>query len=170
MVDIHCHIVPEVDDGAWDLDAAMEMARLAVKSGVRRIIATPHFQGKPEHLESVSYIVHQFKRLESSIKRERLELELLPGMEVLCVPETMELARMGQQYQKQLSNEVVRLVLMLGLKLEEPVLRSAAEKLGGAELVELRDALRERAAEKYPIQLQLGTVRGEEALESGYLI
>jgi hypothetical protein len=36
--------------------------------------------------------------------------------------------------------------------------------------VELRDALRERAAEKYPIQLQLGTVRGEEALESGYLI
>ena len=96
MVDIHCHIVPEVDDGAWDLDAAMEMARLAVKSGVRRIIATPHFQGKPEHLESVSYIVHQFKRLESSIKRERLELELLPGMEVLCVPETMELARMGQ--------------------------------------------------------------------------
>ena len=59
---------------------------------------------------------------------------------------------------------------MLGLKLEEPILRSAAEKLGGAELVELRDALRERAAEKYPIQLQLGTVRGEEALESGYLI
>ena len=79
-------------------------------------------------------------------------------------------AKLGQQYQKQLSNEVVRLVLMLGLKLEEPVLRSAAEKLGGAELVELRDALRERAAEKYPIQLQLGTVRGEEALESGYLI
>ena len=81
-----------------------------------------------------------------------------------------KLARMGQQYQKQLSNEVVRLVLMLGLKLPEEVLRSAAEKLGGAELVELRDALRERAAEKYPIQLQLGTVRGEEALESGYLI
>ena len=79
-------------------------------------------------------------------------------------------AKLGQQYQKQLSNEVVRLVLMLGLKLEEPVLRSAAEKLGGAELVELRDALRERAAEKYPIQLQLGSVRGEEALESGYLI
>ena len=79
-------------------------------------------------------------------------------------------AKLGQQYQKQLSNEVVRLVLMLGLKLEEPVLRSAAEKLGGAELVELRDALRERAAEKYPIQLQLGSVRGEEAMESGYLI
>lgn len=81
-----------------------------------------------------------------------------------------KLARMGQQYQKQLSDEVVRLGLMLGLKVAEPVLRSAAEKLSGAELVELRNALREQAAEKYPIQLQLGSVRGEEAMESGYLI
>ena len=81
-----------------------------------------------------------------------------------------KLARMGQQYQKQLSDEVVRLGLVLGLKVAEPVLRSAAEKLSGAELVELRNALREQAAEKYPIQLQLGTVRGEEAMESGYLI
>ena len=81
-----------------------------------------------------------------------------------------KLARMGQQYQKQLSDEVVRLGLMLGLKVAEPVLRSAAEKLSGAELVELRNALREQAAEKYPIQLQLRTVRGEEAMESGYLI
>ena len=79
-------------------------------------------------------------------------------------------AQLGQQYQKQLSGEVVRLVLMLGLDLPEEVLRCAAEKLAGQELVELRDALRERAAEKYPIQLQLGTVRGEEALEIGYLI
>ena len=79
-------------------------------------------------------------------------------------------AQLGQRYQKQLGDEVVRLVLMLGLKIGEPVLRGAVEKLAGAELVELRDALREQAAESYPIQLQLGAVRGEEALESGYLI
>jgi len=81
-----------------------------------------------------------------------------------------KLSQMGRAYQKQLADEVVRLVLMLGLRLQEPVLRGAVEKLAGGELVELRDALRERAAESYPIQLQLGTVRGEEALESGYLI
>ena len=79
-------------------------------------------------------------------------------------------AQLGQRYQKQLGDEVVRLVLMLGLKIGEPSLRSAVEKLAGAELVELRDALREQAAESYPMQLQLGAVRGEEALESGYLI
>ena len=81
-----------------------------------------------------------------------------------------KLSRLGQAYQKQLSDEVVRLGLMLGLKIAEPTLRGAVEKLAGNELVELRDALREQAAEKYPIQLQLGTVRREEALESGYLI
>ena len=79
-------------------------------------------------------------------------------------------AQLGQRYQKQLSDEVVRLTLMLGLKIGEGVLRGAVEKLAGTELVELRDALREQAAQSYPLQLQLGTVRGEEALESGYLI
>ena len=79
-------------------------------------------------------------------------------------------AKLGQEYQKQLGSEVVRLVLTLGLQMEEPVLRSAVEKLSGGELMGLRDALRERAAESWPVQLQLGTVRGEEALESGYLI
>ena len=79
-------------------------------------------------------------------------------------------AQLGRAYQRQLSDEVVRLGLMLGLKIAEPTLRGAVEKLAGNELVELRDALREQAAEKYPIQLQLGSVRGEEALESGYLI
>ena len=79
-------------------------------------------------------------------------------------------AKLGQAYQKQLSDEVVRLTLMLGLKIGEPVLRGAVEKLAGSELAELRDALREQAAENWPIQLQLGTVRGEEALENGYLI
>ena len=81
-----------------------------------------------------------------------------------------KLAALGQEYQKQLGSEVVRLVLMLGLSVEEPVLRGAVEKLSGAELVGLRDALRERTAQRWPVQLQLGTVRGEEALETGYLI
>ena len=81
-----------------------------------------------------------------------------------------KLSQLGQRYQKQLSDEVVRLCLMLELKLPEPTLRGAVEKLAGQELAALRDALRERAAEKYPIQLQLGTVRGEDTLESGYLI
>lgn len=96
MVDIHCHILPEVDDGAWDLEAALQMARMAVRCGVRRIIATPHFQGVPEALEQIPYISHQFRQLKSAVEWEKLPLELIPGAEILCVPQTLELARMGR--------------------------------------------------------------------------
>jgi protein-tyrosine phosphatase len=43
MIDIHCHILPNMDDGAQSMAEALEMARLAVQSGVTDIIATPHF-------------------------------------------------------------------------------------------------------------------------------
>lgn len=96
MVDIHCHILPEVDDGAWDMDTAVAMARIARDCGVNKIITTPHFKGVPEELEAVGLFRHQLRRLRSRLKQEKLEVELLPGAEVLCVPQTLELARMGR--------------------------------------------------------------------------
>lgn len=95
MVDIHCHIVPEVDDGAWDMETAVRMARLARDCGVTKIIATPHFKGVPEELEAIPFIKHQFRRLQSALKRDVPQVELVQGMEVLCVPQTIELARQG---------------------------------------------------------------------------
>ncbi|MBI4201553.1 MAG: protein-tyrosine-phosphatase [Chloroflexi bacterium] len=42
MYDIHCHILPDLDDGPKTLESALEMARIAVADGVQTIIATPH--------------------------------------------------------------------------------------------------------------------------------
>ena len=42
MVDIHCHIIPEVDDGAPSWDVALEMCEMAVHDGIEHIVATPH--------------------------------------------------------------------------------------------------------------------------------
>lgn len=95
MVDIHCHIVPEVDDGAWDMETAIRMARLARDCGVRKIVATPHFKGVPEELEAIPFVRHQFRMLQSALKRDVPQVELVQGMEVLCVPQTVELARRG---------------------------------------------------------------------------
>ena len=96
MVDIHCHILPEVDDGAWDMEAAVAMAKIARDSGVKKIITTPHFKGEPKSLEAVGFLMHQRRLLQSRLKREKIEVELLPGAEVLCVPQTMELAQVGR--------------------------------------------------------------------------
>ena len=42
MVDIHCHILPQVDDGAKSWEVATEMCRMAVADGITHIVATPH--------------------------------------------------------------------------------------------------------------------------------
>lgn len=96
MVDIHCHILPGVDDGAWDMEAAVAMARIARDCGVTTIITTPHFKGEHKSLEAVGAFVHQLRLLRSRLKREKIQVELLPGAEVLCVPQTLELARLGR--------------------------------------------------------------------------
>lgn len=42
MIDIHCHILPETDDGAKSWDIAQEMCRMAAADGIRQVVATPH--------------------------------------------------------------------------------------------------------------------------------
>lgn len=42
MIDIHCHLLPSVDDGAKSWEVTLEMCRLAAQDGVTHIVATPH--------------------------------------------------------------------------------------------------------------------------------
>jgi len=42
VLDIHCHILPEVDDGPKSWDIAVEMCRMAVTDGITHTVATPH--------------------------------------------------------------------------------------------------------------------------------
>lgn len=42
MVDIHCHIIPGVDDGSRTWEMTREMCRIAADDGIRHIVATPH--------------------------------------------------------------------------------------------------------------------------------
>jgi len=42
MVDIHCHILAEVDDGPRSWDVSEEMCRMAAADGIEHIVATPH--------------------------------------------------------------------------------------------------------------------------------
>ena len=42
MIDLHCHILPGIDDGAQSLDEALAMAQFYVNDGVTHVVATPH--------------------------------------------------------------------------------------------------------------------------------
>ena len=55
MIDLHCHILPGVDDGARTLDEAVSMCRLAAADGCQAMIATPHQRDSPGGIEPRSF-------------------------------------------------------------------------------------------------------------------
>ena len=80
-------------------------------------------------------------------------------------------ARLGQQYEKQIRDDVVRLCLSLELGASEPVLRGIMDKAGSEELLLLKQALESRMRQLMPAVTQLsGATAPQQALESGFLI
>ena len=63
MIDLHCHILPQLDDGARDLADSVEMARQAQEDGIRLVCATPHIHPDhmvlPEELEGRAQVVNE---------------------------------------------------------------------------------------------------------------
>lgn len=81
MYDIHCHVLPGIDNGARSIEDSMEMSRYACSEGVNIIIATPHFIGGEAEVDK-SRILSQVLLLNKELKRRDINLLVLPGMEV----------------------------------------------------------------------------------------
>ena len=80
-------------------------------------------------------------------------------------------ARLGQQYRRQIQDDVVRLCLSLELGVEEPVLRGVVQTAAAEDLMKLKGALEQRLAEAMPVQTQLmGTMVCRDSIESGFMI
>jgi protein-tyrosine phosphatase len=80
VIDIHCHILPGLDDGPANLDFSLAMARAAVEAGTQLMVATPHiradFNVDPDEIEPRVDLFNE------RLKRERLPLRVLPGAEI----------------------------------------------------------------------------------------
>ncbi len=83
MIDIHIHILPHLDDGARDLDEALDMARQAVAEGVTTVIATPH--GPKTGLVrnySPELVRQRVRTLREALDEHGIPLEVLSGTEL----------------------------------------------------------------------------------------
>lgn len=85
MVDLHCHILPNVDDGAASAAVACEMARHALRSGVDTIVATPHrnlYGARLGHRQGdTRRVLALFRAL---LRQEGIALNILPGAELFA--------------------------------------------------------------------------------------
>lgn len=83
MFDIHCHILPDVDDGSGNLNDSIEMAQLAAGSGVSGIVATPHcnIPGVFDNYWNKSFD-NEIERLNKALSDKKVSLEIYAGQEV----------------------------------------------------------------------------------------
>ena len=89
MIDLHCHILPGIDDGAKDIEDSLAMARMAVAEGVTHILATPHYKnGRWTNEKDV--INKQVEILQQELDSRAIPLTIFPGQEVRIVGELIE--------------------------------------------------------------------------------
>jgi protein-tyrosine phosphatase len=79
-VDLHCHILPGLDDGARDLDDAVEMARQAEADGIAAVCATPHI--RHDHTVEIAHLRDRIAELSSAVSARGCATQILPGGEV----------------------------------------------------------------------------------------
>jgi protein-tyrosine phosphatase len=80
VIDVHCHILPALDDGAVDLEDSIAMASQAVEDGIGVVCATPHI--RPDHHFRVEELPSRIAALQLELRRRELALEISPGAEI----------------------------------------------------------------------------------------
>ncbi len=79
-IDLHCHLLPGLDDGARDVDDAVAMARQAQADGLCAICATPHI--RPDHGVVIDELPSRREQLSASLRAAGCGVRVLPGGEV----------------------------------------------------------------------------------------
>lgn len=90
MIDIHCHLLPGIDDGPPTVEAALALAQALIDDGVTQVVCTPHvFPGRYENWRSS--VVEEHAKFQQLLRDAGNPLQLLCGGEVRLTPEALEL-------------------------------------------------------------------------------
>lgn len=81
LVDIHCHILPGIDDGSKDWETSIKLAHAAVKDGITHAVVTPHtLNGR--YLNHKKDVIKLTAEYQKRLKDENIPLTVFPGQEV----------------------------------------------------------------------------------------
>jgi protein-tyrosine phosphatase len=97
VIDLHCHVLPGIDDGPGSIEESLLLARAAQAAGTRTLVATPHVSWR--YPNGAGAIAELTDRLRARLADEGIELTLRTGAEIAMTRvldiEADELARLG---------------------------------------------------------------------------
>lgn len=80
MIDLHCHVLPGIDDGPRTIEESLLLARAAAQNGTETVVATPHvsrrYQNEPRTIASLA------AGLSLGLRERRLDLDIRTGAEI----------------------------------------------------------------------------------------
>ena len=94
-MDIHCHCLPGVDDGAKDIEQCIAMLTQAYEDGIRQIIMTPHFHHRRGNIKK-DRILEVLEEVKQTVKPLFPDLELYAGNELYYSSQLVELLENDQ--------------------------------------------------------------------------
>jgi protein-tyrosine phosphatase len=97
VIDLHCHVLPGIDDGPATVEDALALARAAAAAGTRTLVATSHVSWEyPNRAEAMARLVEEVGR---RLRSERVALDIVAGAEIAMtrLPDisTVELSRLA---------------------------------------------------------------------------
>lgn len=80
MIDLHCHVLPGIDDGPRTIEESLALVRAAAAAGTQTIVATPHSSARyPNRPEAIASLVEE---LRERLGAERIAMDIRPGAEI----------------------------------------------------------------------------------------
>lgn len=95
MIDIHSHILPDLDDGSKSMEMSIRMAQLYVENGFEKVVTTSHYFGECKGVQLDDLEAAKFE-LEDMLDREGIDLKIELGNEMYLSPDILENIQSGR--------------------------------------------------------------------------
>ncbi|MBN2372868.1 tyrosine protein phosphatase [bacterium] len=95
MIDIHCHILPALDDGPKDIEESTTMCLAAYDDGIRTIVATPHTMNGV-FVNERNTILTEVKKFKKVLLEEDIDINIIPGSDAHVNSNMLELINQGK--------------------------------------------------------------------------
>ena len=95
MIDVHCHILPGIDDGASDLTESLALLQLAVADGITQMVATPHIN--PGYFDNTKTSISQsLTQLRTALTQQNIAIQIAAAAEIRVTADLMPAFEQGQ--------------------------------------------------------------------------